>query len=262
MTDSPLWNALDLRPHELLQLIRVLGICRRLIIVLTAIVKNELRIANKLLRTRVLVLLMLLLHGPKVHGLLDDLVIVGHLVLVDGLIEGPRRRMILHVVEQMQELIVIWPVTRLPCEFVHVGRPTGGLDGRDGHGINLEQGLSRLRNCPIFGRLVHEVTFGKSTYLGQDGFALLDNHLARFQVADVRHHSALHDGTSLVVFDVAHPEVLVERDVLREALLAEIADGVVVGVGQEVLDFGGVRFDEVFEVRHQVCAVAFDLLVR
>ena len=43
-------------------------------------------------------------------------------------------------------------------------------------------------------------------------------------------------------------------------MFAEIADGVVVGVGEEVLDLGG-GFDVVFEVVHQVGAVAFDLLV-
>ena len=261
MTDSPLRNALDLRPHELLQLVRMLGIRRRLIIVCPAIVKDELRIFDELLWTGVLVLLMLLLHGPQVHGLLDDLVVVGHLVLVDGLVEGPRRRMVLHIVKEMEELVVVWPVTRLPCEFVHVGGPAGSLDGRNGHGVDWGQGLSGLDIGPLFGRLVLHVALGKSTYLGEDGFTLLDDHLARFQVADFRDHRTLHDGASLVVLDVAHPQVLVQRDVLREALLAEVADGVVVGVGQEVLDLGGVRFDEVFEVRHQVCAVAFDLLV-
>ena len=44
-------------------------------------------------------------------------------------------------------------------------------------------------------------------------------------------------------------------------MFAEIANGVIVGIGEEVLDLRG-GFDVVFEVVHQMGAVAFDLLVR
>ena len=43
-------------------------------------------------------------------------------------------------------------------------------------------------------------------------------------------------------------------------MLLEVADGVVVSVGKEIHDVRG-GFDVVLEVRHEVCAVAFDLLI-
>ena len=48
-----------------------------------------------------------------------------------------------------------------------------------------------------------------------------------------------------VVFDVAHPARPVQRDFFGEALFFEVADGVVVGVGEKVLD-RGCGFDIVF----------------
>ena len=45
---------------------------------------------------------------------------------------------------------------------------------------------------------------------------------------------------------------------LGEALLSEILDGVVVGVGHEVLDADGLRVS--FEPVHETSAVAFHLL--
>ena len=89
MTHRPLGNRLDLRPHILLQLIRTLRIRRRLIIILAAIIKHQLRIADEILRRGIQILFMLFLHGAQIHGLFDDLVVVGHLVAVDGLREGP-----------------------------------------------------------------------------------------------------------------------------------------------------------------------------
>ena len=84
-----------------------------------------------------------------------------------------------------------------------------------------------------------DVGFGEGADFGLDGFFLLEEHAAGFEVADLGDHGALHDGAAFVVFDVAHPDGLVEGDVFGEALLFEVADGVVVGVGEEVLDWGG-----------------------
>jgi len=88
-THRPLRNRLNLPPHKLLQLIRTLRIRRRLIIILAAIIKHELRIPDEILRQRVQILLVLLLHRAQIHRLFDHLVIVSDFVAVDGLRKGP-----------------------------------------------------------------------------------------------------------------------------------------------------------------------------
>ena len=70
-------------------------------------------------------------------------------------------------------------------------------------------------------------------------FFLLEQHPARLEVADARHHAALHDGAAFVVLDVAHPAGFGQGDFLGEALLFEVAGGVVVGVGEKVHDVAG-----------------------
>ena len=150
--------------------------------------------------------------------------------------------MILHIVEEVKELVVVWAVAGLASELVHVWRPAGGFDGRDSHGIDCTRGAAV---CPGFGGRVDDVRFGESADFGHDGFFLLEEHAAGFEVADFGDHGALHDGAAFVVFDVAHPTGFVERDVFGEALFFEVADGVVVGVGEKVLDGRG-GFDVVF----------------
>ena len=70
----------------------------------------------------------------------------------------------------------------------------------------------------------------------------------------------MHDGSTFVVFDVTHPCGLFERYVLCKALFLEIADRVVVSIREEMLNRRG-RFHVVFEMRHEVCAVALNLLI-
>ena len=89
------------------------------------------------------------------------------------------------------------------------------------------------------------VGFGEGADFGLDGLFLLKKHAAGFEVADLGDHGALHDGAAFIVFDVAHPDGLVEGDVFGEALLFEVANSVVVGIGEEVLD-RGCGFDVVF----------------
>ena len=202
---------------------------------------------------------MLLLHGAQVHGLLDHLVVVGHLVAVDGLRERPGAAVVLHVREQVQELVVVGPVAGLARQLVHVWGPPGGLDGGDGQGVDGPRDDAGLGPLPR--RLVDDVGGGEGADLGLDGFLLLEEHAGGLQVADLGDQAALHDGAAFVVFDVAHPERLFEGDVFGEALLLEIADGVVVGVGEEVLNWGS-GLDVVFQMAHEMCAVAFDLLLR
>ena len=108
---------------------------------------------------------------------------------------------------------------------------------------------------------MHLERLGDGADLGVDALLLLEQHAAALEVADLGDHAALHDSAALVVLDVSHPTALLESDLLGEALLLEVANGVVVGVGQEVHDVGG-GLDVVLQMRHEMGAVALDLLVR
>lgn len=68
---------------------------------------------------------MLFLHGAEIHGFLDDFVVVGHFVAVDGLHKGPGGAVVLHVVEEVEQLVVVGAVTGLAGELVHVRGPAG-----------------------------------------------------------------------------------------------------------------------------------------
>ena len=68
-----------------------------------------------------------------------------------------------------------------------------------------------------------------------------------------------HECCALVVLDVALIDRLCQLDVLAEALLLEVPDGKLVGKGEEVKDT--VSYVVVFQVVHQMCSVAFHLLV-
>ena len=154
-------------------------------------------------------------------------------------------------------MVVVGPVAGLARELVHVRRPAGLLDGGDAHGIDLAGTVG----FPFFGRLVHDVALAERADFGVHGFLLFQQHAADFEVADLGQHGALHDGAAFVILDVAHPARFLQRNVLCEALLFEVADRVVVCVGEEMHYVRGC-FDVVFEMRHHVRTVAFDLLVR
>ena len=255
-TYRPLRNRLNLAPHKLLQLVRALRIRRRLIVILPAIIKNQPGVADEIVRRRVQVRFVLLLHRAQVHGLFNNLVVIGDFIPIDRLRERPRGAVVLHVVEQVEELVVVGAVAGLAREFVHVRGPARGFDGGNAHGVDFVG----AEFVPFFGRGVDDVGFGEGADLGGDGFFLFEQHSAYFEVADAGDHGALHDGAALVVFDVAHPAGFLQCDILCEALLFEVAYGVVVGVGEKMLDGGG-GFDVVFQMGHQVRAVTFDLLV-
>lgn len=71
----------------------------------------------------------------------------------------------------------------------------------------------------------------------------------------------MHDGTAFVILDVAHPARLFEGDFLGKSLLLEIPNGVIIGVGEKMLDGGG-GLDIILQVGHQMSPVALNLLVR
>ena len=86
---------------------------------------------------------------------------------------------------------------------------------------------------------------------------LFPNNGRKFGINDARIELAAHERGALVVFDVAVVDVLGQLDVLAEALLLEVADGVLVGECEKVQHV--VLDVVVFDVVHQVGAVALDL---
>lgn len=108
---------------------------------------------------------------------------------------------------------------------------------------------------------MYVVAFAKGANFGCHSFLLLQEHAPGLQIADPGDHGTLHDGAAFIIFDVAHPAWFLQCNLFCEALLFEIANGVVVGIGQEMFD-GRRGFDVIFQVRHQMSAVAFHLLIR
>ena len=111
-------------------------------------------------------------------------------------------------------------------------------------------------------------------------FPLLQYHATYLQIPYLGKHRALHNGTSLIILNVSHPERFFKCDFLRKALLLEIPNSVVIRIGQEVHN-GRCRFYIVLyqtrqypcmpplfrkrlpylEMRHQVRSVSLYLLV-
>ena len=119
-TYRPLWNIPDLLPHELLKLVCALSIGCGLIIVASAIVEYQHGVLDEILWGRVQVLLMLLFHGRQIHGLHDYLVVVWNLIAVDGLGKWPGCTMVLHIVQQVQQLVIVGPMAWLTSHFIHI----------------------------------------------------------------------------------------------------------------------------------------------
>ena len=89
--------------------------------------------------------------------------------------------------------------------------------------------------------------------------SLLADHHREVRVGHLRGQCALHYGATVVLLDVPHPLLPLHHDVLGEPLLLEVANGVVVGEGDEV---GHVLLlaHVLLEVIHQASAIAFHLL--
>ena len=75
-THRPLWDVANLLPHELVQLVRTLGVRCTFVVVPTAVVEDQHGVFDEVLWGGVHVLLVLLFHRRQVHGFLDDLVVV------------------------------------------------------------------------------------------------------------------------------------------------------------------------------------------
>lgn len=251
----PFRHGFDLLPHESFQLIGRLGIRRAFVVVFATVVEDEPGVFDKVLGGGILVSLELALHGAKIHGLLNHVVVVRNIIAINRDKEGPCRVMVLEVIEQVEELVVVGSVAWLASKLVHIRRPSGGPDGGDIEGVDLLDAIFPL----LWGR-VDVVRLGVGSNLGLDAFLLLKEHAAHFQISNARQHGALHNRSALVIFNVSHPDVLGESDFLGEALFLEIANRIVVGICQEVHDVAGGLYI-VFQVGHEMRAVSLDLLV-
>jgi len=79
-------------------------------------------------------------------------------------------------------------------------------------------------------------------------------------VIDTLMNFTLHHGRARVIFDITFPSGLRHLEVLGEALLSEVLDGVIIRIGHEILKANclGVGFQTV----HESCTVTFYLFRR
>ena len=105
-----------------------------------------------------------------------------------------------------------------------------------------------------------DVALREGSYFCRDCFLLLKQHAANFEIPDARDHSTLHDGSAFIILDIAHPTWFLQSDLLCKSLFLEVSNCIIVSVREEVLDWRSCS-DIVFQVRHEMCSVAFDLLV-
>ena len=78
-------------------------------------------------------------------------------------------------------------------------------------------------------------------------------------MADMALDCALHHRASIIILDIAFPTRFGQVRILREALLTEVLDGVIIGVSQEIVQF--LRLGVVLEFIHETRSVALYLLL-
>mmetsp|Transcript_14518 Transcript_14518/g.35383 ORF Transcript_14518/g.35383 Transcript_14518/m.35383 type:complete len:222 (-) Transcript_14518:634-1299(-) len=103
------------------------------------------------------------------------------------------------------------------------------------------------------------VGLGYSRYLLVHPVALRSDDGRDIQVGHLVVDSAFHQGPPVVIFDEPDPAALRHRNLLRESLLLEEPDGVVVGVREEVLD--ALALHMLLQVIHHSPSVPFDLFL-
>ncbi|KAG5288905.1 hypothetical protein I7I50_01431 [Histoplasma capsulatum G186AR] len=74
----------------------------------------NLQIRDKVLRRRIGIALQPLFHGRQIHRRYNDIVVVGDLVSVDRVEEGPGLFVVLDLVQETPELVEVAPVAGLP----------------------------------------------------------------------------------------------------------------------------------------------------
>lgn len=77
-------------------------------------------------------------------------------------------------------------------------------------------------------------------------------------ILDLWQHGALHDRPAFVVLDIADPAFSRQSDLLGEALLFEVSHGIIIRIGEEMIDRRVSFPDVILERVHQMRAVTLD----
>lgn len=96
----------------------------------------------------------------------------------------------------------------------------------------------------------------------QDELLLLEQQRSHLKIFDLGQHCALHDGSAFVIFDVPRPQMTRQRDFLSEALLFEVTESIIIGVGKEMLDSRMSTLDPVLDVIHKMRAITLEQMRR
>ncbi len=137
------------------------------------------------------------------------------------------------------------------CSLGFGYRTVGVLD----QAFQLDQSISIPHRFQSF---VDHMRSTDAPNLGEHRLLLRCQHVLHLQILYSWQHAALHQRTTFVVLDVTHPDRSIETDLLRETLLLEVANGVVIGVREEV-HHGRRRFHVILEMVHQMRTISFDL---
>ena len=78
------------------------------------------------------------------------------------------------------------------------------------------------------------MAFAEGTDLGMNGLLLFQKHASHLQVSNSGKHRALHDGSTLIILDVSHPDRLLECDFFCKTLLLEVSNRVIIGICEEM----------------------------
>lgn len=88
------------------------------------------------------------------------------------------------------------------------------------------------------------------------GFLIL-HHIPDIEMVDSRVDIALHEVGAIIIFNHTLPNALMQANTPRETLLLEVADGKVVGIGEEVRDTLSLHM--LLQVVHEACPKTFNL---
>lgn len=102
---------------------------------------------------------------------------------------------------------------------------------------------------------------GLLLYLFQNRITLNSQNVLHLKIFDSRYHCALHNGAALVILDITNPFSFIQRNLCCKSLFSEIANSVIVGISQKVLDICMARY-VVLQMVHNERTITLDLLCR
>lgn len=101
--------------------------------------------------------------------------------------------------------------------------------------------------------------FGLLSYLLKNRLSLLCDDVFCLQVVDLVEHRTLHYCTTLIILDIPRPYRTIEGDFLRETLLPEITNSIVIRVCEEVHHCRVGGFDVGFKVIHEHTTISLEV---